>query len=101
MPNPNHDQWTATNAQEALDLLDAARMLIEARMLTLHPGDYKARRTAQKTQPARLALSLDLDPEELPAATERASTGRKSAADYKAAREKTARSRVIRSLGWD
>ncbi|MFC9736078.1 hypothetical protein ACFWG5_34465 [Streptomyces hydrogenans] len=58
MPNQPHT-WTATTAQEALDILDAARKLIEAGMLALTPGDGAERWKAQQTAPIRLSITVD------------------------------------------
>ncbi|MFD3336145.1 hypothetical protein ACFWV1_26380 [Streptomyces sp. NPDC058700] len=54
--------WTANTAQEALDILDAARKLIEAGMLSLAPGDGAARWKAQQTAPLHLTITMDETP---------------------------------------
>ncbi|MFC8953718.1 hypothetical protein ACFT8P_13960 [Streptomyces sp. NPDC057101] len=51
--------WTATTAQEALDILDAAHKLIEAGMLSLVPGDGATRWKAQQTVPLHLTITMD------------------------------------------
>jgi hypothetical protein len=60
MTNPNHDQWTATNAQEALNLLNAAEKLIEARLMALHPDATLVNRSQKKNVALRLQIDLDL-----------------------------------------
>lgn len=52
-------QWTAETAEAALDLLDAARERIESALKVAYPGDFTARRKAQKTTAVRLAITLD------------------------------------------
>lgn len=96
------NQWTATTAQEAIDILDAALKLIEARMLTLYPGDYRARCKAQETQPVHLTVSLDvdLDSDVLKHATQLAATSQTTNVATGEI-EKAARSRIRRSLGWN
>ncbi|MFF8840505.1 hypothetical protein [Streptomyces sp. NPDC015130] len=51
-------RWTANTVQEALNILDAARKLIEARMLTLSPGDPADRWKAQATAPINLDITI-------------------------------------------
>lgn len=58
MPNQPHT-WTATTAQEALNILDAARKLIEAHMLALVPGDSADRWKAQQNVPVHLHVTVD------------------------------------------
>ncbi|MFH8581722.1 hypothetical protein [Streptomyces zaomyceticus] len=58
MPQQPHT-WTATTAQEALNILDAARKTIEAHMLALVPGDSSDRWKAQQDAPVHLTIALD------------------------------------------
>lgn len=60
MTNPNRDQWTATNAQEALNLLAAAEKLIEARLTALYPAENFVRGEQKKAVPLRIRIDLDL-----------------------------------------
>ncbi|MEV6357919.1 hypothetical protein [Streptomyces hydrogenans] len=62
-PAAQSQAWTARTVQEALDLLDGTRRLIEARMLVLSPGDALTRHRQART--ASLALRITVDDSEL------------------------------------
>lgn len=51
--------WTATTAEEALHLLDAAKDRIDSAMKVAHPGDHATRLRAQPKTEVRLSLVLD------------------------------------------
>lgn len=51
--------WTATTAEEALHLLDAAKDRIDSGMKIAYPGDATRRLRAQSTTEVRLSLVLE------------------------------------------
>ncbi|MFJ1900510.1 hypothetical protein [Streptomyces sp. NPDC088115] len=54
------NQWNAETAQEALNLLDAAKDRIESALKVACPGDSLARHKTAKAAPVRLSISLDI-----------------------------------------
>lgn len=58
--NPPRYEWTATNAQEALNILSAAEQLIDSHLVSLAPGDNLVRQEQRRRTPLPLTLSLDL-----------------------------------------
>lgn len=57
---PPRYQWTATNAMEALNILDAAEQLINAHLTSLAPGNNLVRTEQRRRTPLPLELSIDL-----------------------------------------
>jgi hypothetical protein len=52
-------EWTSSNAQEALNILDAAEQLITSHLVTLAPGDNLVRMEQRRRMPLPLTLSID------------------------------------------
>lgn len=57
---PPHYEWTATTAREALNILEAARDLINSHMKTLCPEGGLSQRREESTTPTEMRLTLDL-----------------------------------------
>ncbi|MFJ8929269.1 hypothetical protein ACIRLA_22090 [Streptomyces sp. NPDC102364] len=57
MPKPI--TWSASTAQEAMSLLDAAKDRIESGMKVAYPGDFGARVKAHATTEVQLSIVLD------------------------------------------
>lgn len=53
-------EWTSSNAQEALNILDAAEQLITSHLVTLAPGDNLVRMERRRRMSLPLTLSIDL-----------------------------------------
>lgn len=58
---PHRYEFTATNAQEAHNLLDAAQQLLDAHMKLLAPGVTFISSELRGRTPVRMTLHLDLD----------------------------------------
>ncbi|MDR3082124.1 MAG: hypothetical protein LBV60_14570 [Streptomyces sp.] len=58
--NPPRYEWTSSNAQEALNILEAAQDLITSHLVTLAPGDNLVRAEQRRRTPLPLSLSVDL-----------------------------------------
>lgn len=58
--NPPRYEWTSANAQEALNILEAAEHLITSHLVTLAPGDNIVRMEQRRRTPLPLALTIDL-----------------------------------------
>ncbi|GAA2770327.1 hypothetical protein [Streptomyces showdoensis] len=58
MSNPPKT-WTGTTVAEAIDLLDAARGLLLAKMAAAVPGDGHGQWKTQKTTPVMVTVTLD------------------------------------------
>ncbi|MFE4867700.1 hypothetical protein [Streptomyces sp. NPDC056682] len=58
--NPPRYEWTSSNAQEALNILEAAEKLIESHLVTLAPGNGLVRMEQRRRTPLPLTLSIDL-----------------------------------------
>ncbi|MFF6903324.1 hypothetical protein [Streptomyces hydrogenans] len=58
-PGGQPEPWVASTAQQALDLLEAARLLVDSRMLALYPGSPGHRYRHSRTTPLTLHITID------------------------------------------
>ncbi|MFI9331976.1 hypothetical protein ACIGZJ_31095 [Kitasatospora sp. NPDC052868] len=52
-------EWTAANAQEALNILEAAQRLIEARLKVIAPNETLTTAETRRRTPIELTIRLD------------------------------------------